>query len=104
MFESHRRHNVAEYAFLRYDEDNHILGRRILMAQKQILVTTTENIPKQKFEIIGEVFGLTTQSKNIVRNIGAGLKNLVGGEIKDYTQMMIESRDIAIDRLRSNAV
>lgn len=74
------------------------------MAQKQILVTTTENIPKQKFEIIGEVFGLTTQSKNIVRNIGAGLKNLVGGEIKDYTQMMIESRDIAIDRLRSNAV
>ncbi|WP_137596855.1 heavy metal-binding domain-containing protein [Paucilactobacillus kaifaensis] len=74
------------------------------MAQKQILVTTTENIPNQKFEIIGEVFGLTTQSKNIVRNIGAGLKNLVGGEIKDYTQMMIESRDIAIDRLRNNAI
>lgn len=73
------------------------------MTQKQILVTTTEKIPSQQFEIIGEVFGLTTQSKNIVRNIGAGLKNLVGGEIKDYTQMMIESRDIAIDRLRSNA-
>ncbi len=104
MFESHRRHKVAEYAFLSYDVDNHSLGRRILMAQKQILVTTTENIPNQKFEIIGEVFGLTTQSKNIVRNIGAGLKNLVGGEIKDYTQMMIESRDIAIDRLRNNAI
>ncbi|BAP86664.1 hypothetical protein LOOC260_121580 [Paucilactobacillus hokkaidonensis JCM 18461] len=74
------------------------------MAQNQILVTTTEKIPEQKYEIIGEVFGLTTQSKNIVRNIGAGLKNLVGGEIKDYTNMMIESRDIAIDRLRDNAV
>ncbi|KIS03755.1 heavy metal-binding domain-containing protein [Paucilactobacillus wasatchensis] len=74
------------------------------MAQKQILVSTTEEIPNQKYEIIGEVFGLTTQSKNVIRNIGAGLKNIVGGEIKDYTKMMIESRDIAIDRLRSNAV
>lgn len=74
------------------------------MAQKQILVSTTEETPNQKYEIIGEVFGLTTQSKNVIRNIGAGLKNIVGGEIKDYTKMMIESRDIAIDRLRSNAV
>lgn len=38
-----------------------------------------------------------------MRNIGAGLKNIVGGEIKDYTQMLIESRDIAIQRLRDNA-
>ncbi|ANZ63848.1 hypothetical protein AYR62_06915 [Secundilactobacillus paracollinoides] len=70
----------------------------------EILVTTTENIPGKKYDVIGEVFGLTTQSKNIVCNIGAGLKNLVGGEIKDYTQMMIEARDVAIERLRSNAV
>lgn len=69
----------------------------------EILVTTTENIPEQKYEIIGEVFGLTTQSKNVFRNIGAGLKNVVGGEIKDYTKMLVESRDIAIERLRNNA-
>ncbi|KRK49261.1 heavy metal-binding domain-containing protein [Secundilactobacillus kimchicus] len=69
----------------------------------EILVTTTEGIPGQEFEIIGEVFGLTTQSKNVVRNIGASLKNIVGGEIKDYTQMMIEARDVAIERLRQNA-
>lgn len=69
-----------------------------------ILVSTTENIPNRHYEIIGEVFGLTTQSKNIVRNIGAGLKNIVGGEIKDYTKMMTEARDVAIDRLRANAV
>ena len=68
-----------------------------------ILIATTENIPGREYEVIGEVFGLTTQSKNIVRNIGAGLKNIVGGEIKDYTQMLIESRDIAIQRLRDNA-
>lgn len=69
----------------------------------ELLVTTTENIPGQDYTIIGEVFGLTTQSKNVVRNIGASLKNIVGGEIKDYTQMMVEARDVAIQRLRENA-
>ncbi|MFD1471592.1 heavy metal-binding domain-containing protein [Companilactobacillus mishanensis] len=71
--------------------------------ENQILVTTTELIPGKEYEIIGEVFGLTTQSKNVVRNIGAGLKNIVGGEIKAYTELLSEARDIAIDRLRKNA-
>jgi uncharacterized protein YbjQ (UPF0145 family) len=69
----------------------------------ELLVTTTENIPGQAYEVIGEVFGLTTQSKNIVRNIGAGLKNIVGGEIKDYTQMLDDARQEAVARLRANA-
>ncbi|GAY73305.1 hypothetical protein NBRC111893_1451 [Lentilactobacillus kosonis] len=67
------------------------------------IVTTTENIPGKDYEVIGEVFGLTTQSKNVVRNIGAGLKNIVGGEIKDYTNMLEEARDVAVNRLRDNA-
>ncbi|MFD1318621.1 heavy metal-binding domain-containing protein [Loigolactobacillus zhaoyuanensis] len=71
--------------------------------EKNILVTTTEHIPGQEYEIIGEVFGLTTQSKNFAKNIGAGLKNLVGGEIKAYTELLTEARDIAIERLRHNA-
>lgn len=70
---------------------------------EEILVTTTENIPGKEYEIIGEVFGLTTQSKNVFKNIGASFKNVVGGEIKAYTEMMTESRDISIDRLRKNA-
>ncbi|KRL98548.1 heavy metal-binding domain-containing protein [Levilactobacillus hammesii] len=70
----------------------------------EILVTTTEKIPGKDYEVLGEVFGLTTQSKNIMRNIGASLKNVVGGEIKDYTKMLNESRNIAIERLRQNAV
>ncbi|WP_270223992.1 heavy metal-binding domain-containing protein [Lactiplantibacillus pentosus] len=69
----------------------------------QLLVTTTENIPGHPYEVLGEVFGLTTQSKNLVRNIGASLKGLVGGEIKDYTKMLEESRDVAVNRLRDNA-
>ncbi|KRL04289.1 heavy metal-binding domain-containing protein [Liquorilactobacillus oeni] len=68
-----------------------------------MLVVTTENIPGKNYEVLGEVFGLTTQSKNIFRNIGAGLKNIVGGEIRDYTKMLEESREVAINRLRENA-
>ncbi|WP_125709917.1 heavy metal-binding domain-containing protein [Lacticaseibacillus porcinae] len=69
----------------------------------EILVTTTENIPGRQYEIIGEVFGLTTQSKNVFSNIGAGLKNVVGGEIKAYTSMLHDSREKAIERLRQEA-
>lgn len=68
-----------------------------------MLVVTTENIPGQEYTVIGEVFGVTTQSKNLLQNIGAGLKNLVGGEIKDYTKMLQESRKIAIDRMIDEA-
>jgi uncharacterized protein YbjQ (UPF0145 family) len=73
------------------------------MANTNILVTTTENIPGQNYTVIGEAFGLTTQSKNFVSDIGAGLKNLVGGEIKAYTSMLHESRTKAIERLRDEA-
>lgn len=69
----------------------------------EILVTTTEHIPGKEYEIIGEVFGLTTQSKNVIKNIGAGFKNIVGGEIKAYSELLTESRDMAIGRLRDNA-
>ncbi|MGX6970671.1 heavy metal-binding domain-containing protein [Vagococcus bubulae] len=68
-----------------------------------MLITTTENIPGKTYEIIGEVFGLTTNSKNVVRDIGASFKNLVGGEIKAYTEMQEESRELAIQRLKENA-
>ncbi|WP_281164693.1 heavy metal-binding domain-containing protein [Liquorilactobacillus sicerae] len=70
---------------------------------KSVLIVTTEHIPEKKYEVIGEVFGMTTQSKNLIRNLGAGLKNIVGGEIKDYTKMLEESRRVAVERLRKNA-
>ena len=69
-----------------------------------MLVVTTENIPGKKYEVLGEVFGVTTQSKNFVRNIGAGLKNIVGGEIKTYTKMLHDSRDESIERMRQAAL
>ena len=58
-----------------------------------MLITTTEKIPGQNYKVIGEVFGVTTQSRNAFANIGANLKNLVGGEIRAYTKMLTNSRD-----------
>lgn len=70
---------------------------------EEVLISTTEQLPGQPYEVLGEVFGLTTQSKNVFSNIGAGLKNIVGGEIKAYTSMLHESRDEAVTRLRQAA-
>ena len=53
-----------------------------------MLVTTTEQIPGKNYEVLGEVFGVTTQSRNVVSDFGAGIKNIVGGEIKGYTKML----------------
>ncbi|MBW1605864.1 heavy metal-binding domain-containing protein [Lactobacillus sp. Sy-1] len=67
-----------------------------------MLVSTTENIGK-KYEVIGEVFGMTTQSRNIGSNMAAGVKNLFGGEIKGYTKMLEDARDESVQRLKDNA-
>uniref|UniRef100_UPI00403F6E89 heavy metal-binding domain-containing protein n=1 Tax=Lentilactobacillus hilgardii TaxID=1588 RepID=UPI00403F6E89 len=73
------------------------------MSDKKFIISTTEHIPGKEYDVIGEVFGLTTQSKNVVRNIGASLKNIVGGEIKDYTKMLDEAREVSVQRLQANA-
>lgn len=67
-----------------------------------MLITTTENIPGKEYEILGEVFGLTTQSKNMFKDIGASFKSMVGGEIKAYTEMQEKAREIALERLQEN--
>lgn len=68
-----------------------------------MLITTTEKIPGHQYEIIGEVFGATTQSRNAVSDFGAGLKSFFGGEIKAYTKMIDRSRNHAIQRLTDEA-
>lgn len=68
-----------------------------------MLLSTTNYIPGKEFEILGVVQGSTVQSKNIGRDIGASFKTLVGGEIKGYSEMLEEARDIAKDRMISQA-
>ncbi len=69
-----------------------------------MLMTTTENIPgKEVTQVLGLVRGNTVRSKNVFRDIGAGLKTLVGGEIKDYTAMLVEAREEALFRMSKKA-
>ena len=73
--------------------------------KKEIIVTTGNDIPYKKIEqILGVVRGNTVRSRNLGRDIGAGLKNLVGGEVKTYTQMTIQSREEAYNRMINNAI
>lgn len=70
----------------------------------KILIVTSENISGYKItQTFGEVFGLTTRSKNVVSDFGQSVKSLVGGEIKGYTKLQNTARDEALERLKENA-
>jgi len=72
---------------------------------KEIIVTTSEFIPGKKItKIVGVVRGNTVRSRNIGRDIGAAFKNMVGGEIKTYTELISLSRDEAYNRMINNAI
>jgi uncharacterized protein YbjQ (UPF0145 family) len=65
---------------------------------------TIEHVPGKKVtKVLGYVKGSTVQTKNIGRDILAGFRNLVGGEITSYTVMMNEARQIATERLLQEA-
>ena len=69
-----------------------------------MIVVTTESIPGRKItKVLGLVRGNTIRTRHLGKDIMAGLKTLVGGEISDYTKMMAESREQAIDRMMEDA-
>ncbi len=69
-----------------------------------MILTTTETIPgKELGEVLGVVTGNVVQSKHIGRDIMAGLKTLVGGELRGYTEMLVEARQTALSRLEEEA-
>ena len=70
----------------------------------QMIVVNTETIAGfQVVQVKGIVQGNTVRAKHAGRDIAAGLKNLVGGELKGYTELLTESRREAIDRMVSQA-
>ncbi len=68
-----------------------------------MLITTGDIIPGQQVQVLGLVSGNVVTSKNIGRDIMAGFKNIAGGEIKSYTDMMMEGRSIAEKRMIDQA-
>ncbi|TFH33683.1 MAG: YbjQ family protein [Bacteroidia bacterium] len=69
-----------------------------------MIVTSTENIPgREIIEILGIARGSTVRARNIGRDIFAGLKNIVGGEIHEYTSLQAQSREQALERMTADA-
>jgi len=72
---------------------------------KELLTTTTFEIPGKKIvKTLGIAKGNTIRARNIGRDIGAGLKNIIGGEIKSYTQMTTQAREEAFNRMVNEAI
>lgn len=68
-----------------------------------MILVNTDYITGKELEMLGLVKGSTIQSKNIGRDITQSLKTLVGGELKAYTDMMNEARDLATKRMVEDA-
>jgi len=90
------RYYVAEEAYR---------GYRSLMDNNTILVSTMNDVPGYKVvAVLGEVFGLICRARNAFSNMGAGLRTIFGGEVAGYTQLLSDSREQAIQRLRLAAM
>jgi uncharacterized protein YbjQ (UPF0145 family) len=69
-----------------------------------MIISTMNDLPGYRVtEVIGEVFGLTVRSRNVGSQVGAGLKSLVGGELRGQTKMLVDSRLQAQQRLVEEA-
>ena len=69
-----------------------------------MLITTMNDVPGHSVEeVYGEVFGLTVRSRNIGSQLGAGLKSIMGGELKGMTKALVDSRQQVIDRMVQEA-
>jgi uncharacterized protein YbjQ (UPF0145 family) len=69
-----------------------------------MIVTTMNDIPGYEVdEVFGEVMGLTVRSRNIGSQLGAGLKSIMGGELKGMTKALIDSREQVRERMVEEA-
>jgi len=65
-----------------------------------MILSTTENLPGEKVtKILGIARGSTVRARNIGRDLFAGLKNIIGGELSEYTKLQAESREQALQRM-----
>jgi len=75
------------------------------MKKNEFLVVTTDEVPGKKIiKVLGLVRGNTVRCRNFGVDIGAGFKNLVGGEVKSYTEMSNNARDEALNRMINDAI
>ncbi len=68
-----------------------------------MILVNTDYITGKELEMLGLVKGSTIQSKHIGKDIAQSFKTIVGGELKAYTQMMSEARELATNRMVAEA-
>ncbi len=68
-----------------------------------MLLVNIDHIPGKEYEVLGLVKGAVVQSKHMGKDFMASFKTIVGGEIKGYTEMLVEARKIATDRMEADA-
>lgn len=69
-----------------------------------MIITTTDFVPNREVsEILGVARGSTVRAKHVGNDIMAGLKNIVGGELEEYTKLQAESREQALQRMEEDA-
>lgn len=74
------------------------------LAPRIIISTTSEIFGREIIDHLGIARGGTVRAKNAISDIGAGIKNVVGGELKAYTQLMADAREQALQRMQIDAV
>ena len=69
-----------------------------------MIITTIDNVPGRDIEnVLGVARGNTVRARNIGRDLIAGLKNVIGGEISEYTQLIADAREEALYRMTKDA-
>ena len=70
-----------------------------------MIITTVEKVPNREItEVLGIARGSTVRARNIGRDLFAGIKNIIGGEITEYTKLQAQSREQAIQRMEDDAL
>lgn len=81
-----------------------IIGDTCMYRYQDFILATTEHVPGYRVvRVIGVVSGSVVMAKHIGKDILAALRNIIGGEVKEYTELLAQARNVAIERLVERA-
>lgn len=90
--------------FIKKPLENLFNNISFILPMTSVMVVATNYVPGYRVkEVKGTIWGITVRSRGIGGNVMAGLRSLKGGEIKEYVEMLNEARNLAIERLVSEA-
>ncbi len=74
------------------------------MSSRDVIISTTEKLPGYKIvKVLGIVSGSTVRAKHLGKDIAAAIRHITGGEVKEYTELLAQAREIALERMKEKA-